>query len=63
MSSLSVPAFSTQNHPVGQLVPPIRRTVAAKVNALAGYRLEWTSQITTVSMVHTDDHQLISAAG
>lgn len=62
MSSLSVPAFNAQNHPVGQLVLPTRRTVAARVNALVGYRLEWTSQITTVSMVHIDDQQVLSSA-
>lgn len=55
MNTLLAPTFGAENHPAGQIVPPTRRTVADKVNALVGYRVDWLLQGTSVSIVPTDD--------
>jgi hypothetical protein len=54
MSSLTLPTFGSYDHPAGQVTVP-RRDVGAKVNALAGYRVDWLVLGTTVSMVRLDD--------
>jgi hypothetical protein len=63
MRALSVTAFSGHNHPAGQIVLPSRRTVAAKVNALVGYRVDAGAQFTSVSFVPTDERLACHSAG
>jgi hypothetical protein len=51
MSSLSVPPFSRQNHPAGEIAVITRRDVGARVNALAGYRMDLLPGRSAVSRV------------
>jgi hypothetical protein len=38
MTTLASPVFGSDDHPAGQIVVPVRRTIGARNWALAGYR-------------------------
>ncbi|ONI88993.1 hypothetical protein ALI144C_05690 [Actinosynnema sp. ALI-1.44] len=40
MSSLTAESLVGANHPAGQIMSSSRRDIAARVNALAGYRMD-----------------------
>lgn len=65
MSTATVPAALVSDHPAGQIVIiSARRSVAAKVSALAGHRLDSinTWGLTENSMVHIADFDAVLAS-
>jgi hypothetical protein len=61
MTSPTASVFGTQNHPSGQILVS-RRDVSAKVNALAGYRVDVMAGRSLVSRIEQLHHSSDSAS-
>lgn len=55
MRTHTTPNHNVDDHPAGQMVLSPRRTVGARVNALAGYRVDAVFALSKVSMVHAGE--------
>jgi hypothetical protein len=62
MSSKTVPAFSAQDNPAGQITLSVPGAATARASALVGYRVDKLLQFTSASIVHMDDPVLYRSA-